>query len=228
MSRAEIPVYLEIGSRRTFAGALEWPGWCRSGRDREAALQALVDYAPRYSRAVGRGAGFTKPADVGQLEVVERLPGNATTDFGAPGAVPRGDEQPLEAGDLGRQRRLLEAAWRAFDAAMQATAGTELRKGPRGGGRDHEAIARHVLEAERSYLAQLRVKYTPATDGGPMQQMPALRAAVIGALETLGRGESDDSGRGATKWTLRYFIRRAAWHVLDHAWEIEDRATPAR
>ena len=26
-------------------------------------------------------------------------------------------------------------------------------------------------------------------------------------------------------WSPRYAVRRAAWHVLDHAWEIEDRAS---
>jgi hypothetical protein len=25
----------------------------------------------------------------------------------------------------------------------------------------------------------------------------------------------------------RYAIRRIAWHVLDHAWEIEDKSDPA-
>jgi len=26
------------------------------------------------------------------------------------------------------------------------------------------------------------------------------------------------------KWTVRYAARRIAWHVLDHAWEMQDRA----
>ena len=26
---------------------------------------------------------------------------------------------------------------------------------------------------------------------------------------------------------LRYFVRRVGWHVLDHIWEIEDRAAPS-
>ena len=41
----KITIYLEIGSRRTFAAALDWPGWCRMGRDEPAARQALYDYA---------------------------------------------------------------------------------------------------------------------------------------------------------------------------------------
>jgi hypothetical protein len=39
---ASTPVYPEVGSRRTFAGALDWPGWCRSGRKEELALEALA------------------------------------------------------------------------------------------------------------------------------------------------------------------------------------------
>ena len=79
-------VYLEIGAKRTFACALDWPGWARSGRTEEAALEALAAYADRY-RPVPEAARvrFPKSAADG-LEVVERLPGSATTDFGAPDA----------------------------------------------------------------------------------------------------------------------------------------------
>ena len=43
-----INAYLEIGRKRTFAGVMEWPGWCRMGRDEAAALQALFEAGPRY------------------------------------------------------------------------------------------------------------------------------------------------------------------------------------
>ena len=29
--------------------------------------------------------------------------------------------------------------------------------------------------------------------------------------------------RGGALWKPRYFVRRSTWHILDHAWEIEDR-----
>jgi hypothetical protein len=32
------------------------------------------------------------------------------------------------------------------------------------------------------------------------------------------------SGEPLPGWTARYFLRRAAWHVLDHVWEIEDKS----
>jgi hypothetical protein len=27
----------------------------------------------------------------------------------------------------------------------------------------------------------------------------------------------------AAAWSSRYFLRRTAWHVLDHAWELQDK-----
>ena len=85
-SSNKIDVYLEIGKKRTFAGALDWPGWCRSGRDEASALQALCDYGSRYGRVLHTARlGFQAPADPSAFVVRERLEGNATTDFGAPG-----------------------------------------------------------------------------------------------------------------------------------------------
>ena len=43
----QLNVYLEVGSRRTFAAAIDWPGWCRMGPDEATALQTLLDYGPR-------------------------------------------------------------------------------------------------------------------------------------------------------------------------------------
>jgi len=38
------------------------------------------------------------------------------------------------------------------------------------------------------------------------------------------RGEIPHQGpRGGALWTPRYFVRRVAWHTVDHLWEIEDR-----
>ena len=50
----KVDVYLEVGKKKVIAGALEWPGWCRIGRDEESALQALAEYAPRYAKVAGR------------------------------------------------------------------------------------------------------------------------------------------------------------------------------
>src|SRR5689334_1648425 len=98
-----IDVYLEIGKKRTFAGAIDWPGWCRSGRDEDMALQALVDSGPRYARALDEaGIEFKAPADRSAFTVIERLAGSQNTDFGAPDVAPSSDTQPVDAVELRR------------------------------------------------------------------------------------------------------------------------------
>src|SRR5437870_4946870 len=167
-----IPVYLEIGKKRTFAGAIEWPGWCRSGRDEGSALQALADYGPRYARVLRPARlGFHAPADVAAFVVVERLAGNTTTDFGAPDAAPPRDTRLVDDAELRRFQTLLRAYWRAFDAAVRAASGKALRKGPRGGGRDLEAIVQHVRGAEVGYLARLAWKLEKREAEDPREEL---------------------------------------------------------
>jgi len=218
-------VYLEIGTKKTFAGAVDWPGWCRSGRDEASALQALFDYAPRYAGALAASEiGFEPPHDASAFTVVERLPGTATTDFGAPDGVPSVDVRPLDEGELQRQIRILQACWNAFDEAVAKASGRELRLGPRGGGRDLEGMIRHIYEADAGYLSRLavRLRIEPGAD------MRFVRKRIQDrTLETLHSAVRDGlpqhGPRGGKLWAPRYFIRRMAWHELDHAWELVDR-----
>lgn len=196
-------VVLEVGKTWVFASALDWPGWCRRGKGEHAALDVLLDYADRY--ALIAGDGFTP----GELEVVERLPGSATTDFGAPSAKGRAEDEPLDAVTADHFAELLDACWRGFDRVVDG-APEQLRKGPRGGGRDRDAIADHVREAERSYGRKVGTRLPPRTP------WPDQRAALLPAL----RAGSPDGA-----WSARYAFRRIAWHVLDHAWEIEDKSS---
>jgi hypothetical protein len=221
----QIDVYLEVGTKRTFAGAIEWPGWCRTGRDEPSALQALLEYGPRYA-AVLRPAGieFQAPAEVSAFAVVDRLEGNATTDFGAPAIAPASDANPIDEAALRRFQEVLKACWQAFDAVVQAAGGKELRKGPRGGGRETEGIVRHVMESDGGYLSALGWKSKKDKAAGLSQQLEQTRQAVLDGLVSAAHGEIPAKGpRGGVRWTPRYFVRRVAWHVLDHAWEIEDR-----
>ena len=140
--------------------------------------------------------------------MVGKAPGTGTTDFGAPDARASSDSEPLTSADADRLAGLLERCWRAFDDVV-ASAPAELRKGPRGGGREWDAIADHVREAERSHGRTVGVRPPPGT------AWPEQRAAVSAALRN---GVPDGS------WPARYAVRRFAWHVLDHAWEIEDKS----
>jgi hypothetical protein len=218
-------IYLEIGKKRVFAGAIHWPGWCRRGRDEASAIQALFDCSPRYAQVLGSTElGFVVPDDISLFHVVERLPGDATTDFGAPGALPSSDREPLAEDELDRFRAILAACWQAFDRAAARTGGRQLRKGPRGGGRDLPKMIDHVLEADAAYLSRLGWKMAKSPHLEPQDRLLRTRQAILEGLASAARGELPAKGpRGGLRWPPRYFVRRVAWHVLDHAWEIEDR-----
>lgn len=224
---AHLNVYLEIGKKRTFACAIDWPGWCRSGRNADTALQALIDSAPRYAEILtNAGLAFQPPTYVTALTVVERVEGTQTTDFGAPDVAPSNDTQPIDEADLQRLQLLLQAYWSAFDATVQAAVGKTLRLGPRGGGRDLAGIVQHVQGAEAGYLARLAWKYKKSETGDMEDEIARTREAVLQALAAAAHGETPARGpRGGVIWPPRYFVRRVGWHVLDHIWEIEDRAT---
>jgi hypothetical protein len=214
------PAYLEVGAKKAFACAVDWPGWCRSGKTPELALDALAASTGRYA-AVAREAGLEFPLGVDAgCEVVERVPGGAGTDFGVPSAIADIDRRPVSADDAARLASIVEAAWAVFDRVV-AGAPAELRKGPRGGGRDRDRILAHVVEADWYYAREIGLRI-PHPDPMDRAAVAAERAAMLEIL----RRPSDGSPLAGRKWTARYAARRIAWHAIDHAWEIEDRSTP--
>jgi hypothetical protein len=197
---ADIRVYLEEGKQWVFAAAIDWPGWCRRAKSAHEALEALEEYRGRYAAAV--------PARrvVGRLRVVGTVTGDATTDFGAPSIRGPWDDEVLTAPTKKRQISLLEDCWRYFDEVVE-TSSAMLRKGPRGGGRDRDGVVAHVREAERAYAPKAGVRIAPRTP------WPEQRRLIVSGLKA----------NADTTWPTAYAVRRIAWHVLDHAWEIEDK-----
>jgi hypothetical protein len=214
MADQQIRVLVETTPKRAYASALDWPGLARPGRDEAAALASLEAAIPRY-RAALEAAGITGPADGTALEVVERLDGDASTAFGVPAMVAEADRRPLGAPEAAVLVAIVRAAWQAFDT-IAAGAPDELRKGPRGGGRDTSKVVEHVWGADDAYASVMGAK-TRGLAGDD------LRAAMLAALAR----PSDGSPLAGKRWPPRYAARRIAWHALDHAWEIEDRSTPA-
>lgn len=202
-----IEVYLEVGEKRVFAMTRSWPGWGRSGRSADEAMDVLADYRVRYEPLV-RAAGLE--LDSGEFDVIAEVEGGGATDFGAPGSVPDLDLQPPDLDEIRRQTMLLGAVWDAFSDRVAAAPET-LRKGPRGGGRDTSKIVDHVDGAERAYAPKIGVR----AGSRPLDEIRA--EEVKRCLEVTERPEH-------TKWPIPYFIRRSAWHVTDHLWEIEDRS----
>lgn len=220
-----IDIYFEVGKKKIFAGSIQWPGWCRPGRDEQSALEALLENGPRYARVLeGTTLNFTAPTQTSEFQVVERLTGNTTTDFGAPDIPPSSDAEPIGEIELKRFESILKACWEAFDLSVAAAAGKELRKGPRGGGRDLDGVIRHVMGAEKGYLSSMAWKQKREPGENLSEELALNRNAILAALTSAQHGELPERGpRGGVYWKPRYFVRRMAWHVLDHAWELEDR-----
>jgi hypothetical protein len=210
----KVRVAIEAAPKKSFATAVDWPGWSRSGKTEELAIEALVAYADRYA-AVAKLAGeaFDSTAAL-DVEVVDRTSGGGGTEFGVPSNVTTPDRRRSTASDADRLARLVEAAWQTFEA-VAATAPEELRKGPRGGGRNTSKVMEHVHGSDEAYARELGIKLKAPVEG--------IRAAVLEAL----REPTDGSPLADRRWTARYAAHRIAWHALDHAWEIEDRTEPA-
>jgi hypothetical protein len=195
-------VYLEEGKKNVFAVSLDWPGWCRRAKTSDLAIAALEEYRDRYAKIV---SSSFRP---GSFEVVGTVSGNVTTDFGAPDARGPWDDDELSVSELARQLVVLQDCWNYFDTVVD-TAPATLRRGPRGGGRDRDDIIDHVREAERAYCSRVGFRVAPRTPWDEQRDvvLTTLRNATANA-----------------KWTTAYAIRRLAWHIIDHAWEIEDKS----
>jgi hypothetical protein len=214
-----IRVMVEQGrKKRTVASAFDWPGWDRFAKTEVDALAMLERYRTRYA-PVARRAGFGAAFDAnGDLEVVERLEGTGMTDYygvSCRSATP--EYGPMTEAECQRKVALLRACWGTFDE-VAARVSPDLRLGPRGGGRDRDQIVRHTNGAEIFEFAKkvgVVVDLDTRQDPGRLQAYRDAFAEAI--LEHAARGEP------ARSWTLPFLIRRCAYHMLDHAWEMEDR-----
>jgi hypothetical protein len=214
-------VYLEAGRRRVFACALQWPGWCRPGRGEQAALAALTAAAPRYAEVCARaGFPFDPVEVVAGFEILERVAGSATTDFGALDVAPVLDGEPVAAQEAERLATLIETAWDLFEQTA-AVAPPALRKGPRGGGRDRDEIVAHVRETEVLHARMLGLRERPF----PPEDVAAVERVRAGILAEIRAGTAarPPEELARSRRPARFVARRTAWHALDHAWEIMDK-----
>jgi len=213
MTKTRVEVAIEAGTKRVFATAVDWPGWSRSAKTEEAALEALAAYSDRYAR-VAQAADEKLAAESLEFAVVERTSGGGGTDFGVPSNVTEQDRRSLTMAEAERRAKLVETAWRTFGTLARA-APEELRKGPRGGGRNTSKVVEHVAGADEAYAREMGIKLKAPIDD--------VRAEMLRVL----REPSDGTQLAGRRWTARYAAHRIAWHALDHAWEIEDRSEPA-
>ena len=206
--------------KRAVAFSIDWPGWSRGARTPELALETLESYRQRY-RSVVSLAGMAREFDAaGPLEIVEDKVGTGSTDFWGISFSPCLAEQgPMSETELERGITLLRACWTYFDG-VAARVSSEMRKGPRGGGRDRDRIVRHTIRTESEMFARqvgLRVPEGAALTPDGLRQH---REDYVAAMRAYNAGEV---ARRMRSWTLPFLIRHSAYHTLDHAWEMEDR-----
>lgn len=205
-------------NKKAVAVAPDWPGLERGGKTADAATETLLSYLPRYRKVAttaGLGAEFAVPAEV---DVVERYAGTGSTDFwGISFAFSSIDGQSMSPTELERQLTLLQACWTYFDD-VRTHVSAEMRKGPRGGGRDRDRIVSHVLGVEQDWAKKVGVRLREdemVTDGIPLKEYREDYCNAIRAHHS--------EGRPARNWPLQYLIRHTAYHTMDHAWEMEDK-----
>jgi hypothetical protein len=211
--------------KRAVAFSLDWPGWSRGARSAEFALQTLESYRERY-RSVPSLAGMAREFDAaGPLDIVEDKVGTGSVDFYGMSFAPAAVEQgPMGEAELERGITLLRACWAFFDG-VAATVSPEMRKGPRGGGRDRDRIIRHTIRTESEEFAKqigLRIPEEGALTPAGLHQH---REAYLAAMRAYNAGQVS---RRMRSWTLPYLIRHSADHMLDHAWEMEDKDLSAQ
>jgi hypothetical protein len=207
--------------KRSVAFSIDWPGWSRGAKSAELALDTLESYRVRYRPVLASIPGMAREFDAaGALEVVEDRIGTGSTDFWGISFSPCTAEQdPMDEVELERGITLLQGCWTFFDG-IAARVSPEMRKGPRGGGRDRDRIIRHTIRTESEDFARqvgLRIPEEAALTPDGLRQH---RETYVAAMRAYNAGEVK---RRMRSWTLPFLIRHSAFHTLDHAWEMEDK-----
>ena len=224
MQQSAMPVrtVIERGpkGKRSVAFGIDWLGWSRGAKSAELALETLESYRDRY-RPVAGLAGMAREFEAaGPLEIVEDRVGPGSTDFWGISFAPSATEHgPISEAEFERRITLLRACWTFFDG-VAARVSPEMRKGPRGGGRDRDKIIRHTIRTESEDFAKqvgLRIPEGAALTPDGLREH---REAYVAAMRAYNAGEVQ---RRMRSWTLPFLIRHSAYHTLDHAWEMEDK-----
>jgi hypothetical protein len=202
------------------AFSLDWPGWSRGAKSAELARETLESYRERY-RPVAELAGMVREFDAtGAVKVVEDRVGTGSVDFWGISFAPSSTEHgPMSEAELERGITILQACWSFFDG-VAARVSPEMRKGPRGGGRDRNRIIRHTIRTESEDFAKqigLRIAEEAALTPDGLRQH---RETYVAAMRAYNAGQVEKRMRS---WTLPFLIRHSAFHTLDHAWEMEDK-----
>jgi hypothetical protein len=206
--------------KRAVAFSLDWLGWSRGAKTADLALETLESYRARY-RPVAAIAQLSSEFDAaGPLEIVEDKIGPGSTDFwGISFSASSTEHGPLADAEFERAVTLLRACWTYFDGVAERVS-PEMRKGPRGGGRDRDRIIRHTIRTESEDFAKQVGLRIPEEAALTPEGLRKHRLEYVAAMRAYNAGEVP---RRMRSWTLAFLIRHSAFHTLDHAWEMEDK-----
>ena len=222
VGRAPVRTVIERGpkGKKSVAFSIDWPGWSRGATSAELALETLESYRERYGPVAGLAGMADEFGKAGPLEIVEDGIGTGSTDFWGISFSPSATEQdPVGEPELERGITLLRACWEFFDGVAAAVS-PEMRKGPRGGGRDRDEIISHVVRTESENFAKKVGVRMPEGAALTPKGLRKHRDAYIAAIRAYNTGATE---RRMRSWTLPFLIRHSAYHTLDHAWEMEDK-----
>ena len=212
-------VTLELGpkGKKVVAVAPDWPGLERGGPTAEAATEKLWSYVPRYTEVAGRAGLGDELGQLRGVDVVEEYEGTGSTDFWGISFGFSSLDSHMTGAELARQLELMRACWSVFDD-VRARVSPEMQKGPRGGGRDRDEIARHVVFTEQSFAKKLGIvtpEHAIVTDEGALFAFRSEYCKKVMAFHK--------EKKAARTWPLRYLLRHTAYHAMDHIWEMEDK-----
>jgi hypothetical protein len=152
--------------------------------------------------------------------------GTAKTDFGALSVQLAKDAEPLDDSQIIQLERLLLACWATLDDVLKAVPPVEYDQKPTHG-RAPSALIHHVLEADLLHLSAFGSASKPPVPASMeilIEQEARVREQLITHLRKVPRLQAfEPRRRQGFAWTPHFAVRRAAWHALDHAWELEDR-----
>jgi hypothetical protein len=205
--------------KKAVAFAVDWPGWSRGAKTPELAIELLESYRERY-RPVAVAARMADEFDAGgSLDVVEDRVGAGSTDFWGISFSPSDlEHEPMDDNEIDRKIGLLQSCWEYFDA-VAARVSAEMRKGPRGGGRDRDQIIGHTIRTESEDFAKRLGLRVPEGAARTPKGLREYRENYVATMRAYNAGE----GKRMRSWNLPFLIRHSAFHVMDHAWEMEDK-----
>jgi hypothetical protein len=212
-----LEIVIERGKKKAVAYAPSWPGLSRGASSIDGALEKLASYADRY-RGVAALAGLSGEfPSTPTFKIVEEVPGRGMTDFWGISFNPStGELGQMSEPECERKLAILRACWKYFDR-VAARVSADLKKGPRGGGRDRDQIIRHIFANERDWAKMLALDLSEdamLTAQGRAKH----RNAYVRAIR-----QYNAAGKSARSWRLQFLLRHTAYHVMDHAWEMEDK-----